>query len=92
MGSRPLLSRIAVSVEPGREAETARELRDYVLDSLESDAARLQSTFKGFQDDVSRARSAFSALTSGAGGVLPGMSSVVGLLTSALKKKKAKMR
>ena len=69
-----LLGRIAVNVEPGPEAETARELRDYVMDSLESDAARLQLTFKGFQDDISRARSAFSALTSGAGGVLPGLS------------------
>lgn len=85
-----VLGKVALHGEPGPEAETARELRDYVMESLESDAARLQATFKGFQDDFTRARMTVSAITAGASGALPGMSSVIGLLTSALKKKKGK--
>lgn len=85
-----VLAKIAMSVTTGPEGETARELRDYILESLESDAGRLQATFKEFQEDVMRAKTTFTSIASGASGVLPGMSSVVGLLTSTLKKKKGK--
>ena len=85
-----LIAKAAAGVTPGPEAETAKELRDMVVDALSADAERLKASFEGFQSDIGRARSTLSSVSSGAAGLLPGMSSVVSLLTSALKKRKKK--
>ena len=83
-----LIAKAAAGVTPGPEGESARELRDMVVESLSADAERLKAGFEGFQQDIGRARSAISTVTSGAAGIVPGVSSVVSLLTSALKRKK----
>ena len=83
-----LVAKAAAGVTPGPEGESARELRDLAVESLSADADRLKARFEGFQKDIGRARSAISSVSSGAAGLLPGVSSVVSLLTSALKRKK----
>ena len=59
-----------------------------VVDSLSADANRLKEQYLAFQSDLGRVKTAVSSVSHGAAGLLPGLSSIVQLLTSALKKKK----
>lgn len=83
-----LVAKVALGVSTGSTGEMAKELRDLCVDSLAADAEELKDRLQGVTEDIGRVRSTISSLSSGAAGLLPGMSSVVGLLTSTLKKKK----
>ena len=85
-----VIAKAAAGVTPGNEGDTARELRDMVLDSLAADAGRVKQQYLAFQGEISRVKTAVSTVSSGAAGILPGLSSIVHLLTSALKKKRKK--
>ena len=75
------IAKMAAGVEPGPEADSARELRDLVLESLQHDAEQVRQSVTGVASDLQRVRNVFSSGSSVVGGV----SSVVGLLTSALQ-------
>ena len=84
-----ILVSVANKIEPGAEAETARDVRKVLLDDLATDAETLQADLSQARDDVQRIRGGFAALTGGVKGLGP----VVDLLTGALrgsKKKKPK--
>ena len=81
--------RVAAGVTSGSAGVAARERRDLVVDSLLADAEQLTGRLQGIQADIGRVRMALSSVSFGAGALLPGISSVVGLLISALKKRKA---
>ena len=81
-----LLAKVASGVTIGPAGESARELRDMVVDSLADDAEALKEKALAVQDDINRARRAYGAVASKVSGV----SSVVGMLTTALKKNKKK--
>lgn len=74
----------AQGVTPGPAADTARELRDLVLHELSNDAEQVKGEILHVRDDIKRVTSGISRV----GNVVPGLSSVVGLLKGALKKKK----
>ena len=85
-----IIAKVAVGVMPDRSAKTARELRDLVLDSLSTEAEQLKAGFKDIQGGVGRVQSVISAVPRAASEIVPGVTTVVSLLTSALKKKKSK--
>ena len=78
-----VVAKLAAGVTIGREGETATQLRDIVVESLTADAERLKNQFQGVQQDFGRVQNAISTVTHGASGI----SHIVGLLSSALKKK-----
>ena len=82
------IGKAASGVTPGPEGETAKELRDMVVDVLSEDAERLTARLQGIGDNIDRARKGLASVASG-GGLIPGLSSIVSLLTSALRKGKS---
>jgi len=82
-----VIAKAAAGVTPGPQAKTARELRDLVIDSLSTDAERLKADLQGVRGSLSRMQSVISSVPRAAE-IVPGVSTVVSLLTSALKKKR----
>ena len=92
LGGADMLLAVAIvkaasGVTTGPAGESARELRDMVVESLSEDAERIGGQIQGVQDDITRARKALSRSSSN---LLPGISSVVGMLSTALTKSKKK--
>ena len=70
------------------EEKMAKEIRDLAYSELNADVDTLKAEFSKVSDDVHRIRSGFSAITSGSAGGLSGIVPLLGLLTTAVKKKR----
>ncbi len=72
-----VLLKIAKGAEPGPELESAREVRDLAMDALTTDADRVKSQVLAVRDDIKSVTSRIAGITS-----------VVGVIKGALKKRK----
>ena len=81
-----ILIQFAGKVQPGPEAEIAKEVRDILLDELSADAQSVRDEIGQVRADVQRIRSGFSAFSSG----VPALGSLVELLTRTVGRSKKK--